>query len=155
MNWVVSCTVCGSSYVYESGQGLPEMCSICSKKEKKERKKTSGVEAEEKKEIISISTSEFKNRKILKTLGIVSHEHIFGIRLNGSSPKKFNMEIALSWAEKVNSGRDLAIGAIEDKTIELGGNAVVGVDLTYSVLGTHQGMVMMLVAAKGTAVVVE
>lgn len=154
MNWVVSCTVCGSSYVYESGQGLPEMCSICSKKEKRQGKKPSEKE-EKRKEIISISTSDFRNRKILKTLGIVSHEHIFGIHLNGSSPKKFNRGTALSWAEKVNSGRDLAIRAIEDKTIDLGGNAVVGVDITYNVLGTHQGMVMMLVVAKGTAVVVE
>jgi uncharacterized protein YbjQ (UPF0145 family) len=29
------------------------------------------------------------------------------------------------------------------------------VDITYNVLGTHSGIVMMLVAAKGTAVVVE
>jgi uncharacterized protein YbjQ (UPF0145 family) len=75
--------------------------------------------------------------------------------LNGADLKKFNREIAVSWAEKVNDGRDLAISSIEDKAIELGGNAVVGVDITYNVLGTHNGIVMMLVAAKGTAVVVE
>ena len=153
MNWVVSCTKCGSSYVYGSGQGLPEMCSLCSKKEGKEGKKISEREGK-RKEIVSISTSEFKNRKILKTLGIVSHEHIFGIHLNGTDPKKVNRG-TLSWTEKVNHGRELSIWAIEDKTVELGGNAVVGVDITYNVLGTHQDMVMMLVAAKGTAVVVE
>ena len=154
MNWVVYCTMCGSSYVYESGQGLPDLCAICSKKGKKEGKRV--LEREQKrKDIVAISTSEFKNRKVVKTLGIVSHEHIFGIHLNGSDLKKFNKEVALSWAEKVNSGRDLAVGAIEDKTLELGGNAVVGVDITYNVLGTHNDMVMMLVAAKGTAVVVE
>jgi uncharacterized protein YbjQ (UPF0145 family) len=146
--------MCGSSYVYESGQGLPDLCAICSKKGKKEGKRV--LEREQKrKDIVAISTSEFKNRKVVKTLGIVSHEHIFGIYLNGSDLKKFNKEVALSWAEKVNSGRDLAVGAIEDKTLELGGNAVVGVDITYNVLGTHNDMVMMLVAAKGTAVVVE
>jgi uncharacterized protein YbjQ (UPF0145 family) len=154
MNWIVSCTVCGNSHVYESGQGLPEICPICSKKEKKEGKKVS-VREEERKDIISISTSEFKNRKILKTLGIVFHEHIFGINLDGSDPKKSNQGTALAWAEGVNHVRELAIHAIEDKTIALGGNAVVGVDITYNVLGTHQGMVMMLVGAKGTAVVVE
>jgi len=154
MNWVVSCTVCGSSYVYESGQGLPEMCPICSKKEKKEGKKVSEREGKGK-GIISISTPEFKNRKILKTLGIVSHEQILGITLDGSDPKKFSKAVVSSWAEKVNNGRDLAISAIEDKAVELGGNAVVGVDIMYNVLGIHQGIVMMLVAAKGTAVVVE
>jgi uncharacterized protein YbjQ (UPF0145 family) len=154
MNWVVYCTSCGSSYVYESGQDLPEICPLCSNRERKEGKKLLKKE-KKKKEIIAISTSEFKNRKVVKTLGIVSHEHIFGINLDGADLRKFNKEVSVSWVEKLNEGRDLAISSIEDKTVELGGNAVVGVDLTYNVLGTHSGIVMMLVAAKGTAVVVE
>ena len=80
MNWVVSCTLCGSSYVYASGQGLPDMCSVCSEKKKKEVKKF--LEKEQKrKEIVAINTSEFANRKITRTLGIVSHEYIFGVSL--------------------------------------------------------------------------
>ena len=154
MNWVVYCTSCGSSYVYESGQGLPDMCPLCADRERKEGRKP--LKREKKRsEVVAISTSEFKNRKVVKTLGIVSHEHIFGVNLDGADLKKFNKEIALSWAERLNEGKDLAISSIEDKTIELGGNAVVGVDITYDVLGTHSGIVMMLVAAKGTAVVVE
>ena len=154
MNWVVYCTICGSSYVYESGQDLPEMCPLCSNRERKEGKKLPKKE-KKKKEIIAISTSEFKNRKVVKTLGIVSHEHIFGINLDGADVRKFNREVSVAWAEKLNEGRDLAISSIEDKTVELGGNAVVGVDLTYNVLGTHSGILVMLIAAKGTAVVVE
>jgi uncharacterized protein YbjQ (UPF0145 family) len=154
MNWVVYCTICGSSYVYESGQGLPEMCPLCSSRDRKEGKKP--LKRDRKRgEIVAISTSEFKNRKVVKTLGIVSHEYIFGVNLDGVDLKRFNKEIAVSWAEKVNEGRDLAISSIEDKASELGGNAVVGVDITYNVLGTHSGIAMMLVAAKGTAVVVE
>ena len=155
MNWVVSCTVCGSSYVYESGQGLPDMCPACSEKGKKEVRKF--LEKEQKrKEIVTISTSEFANRKVLKTLGIVSHEHVFGVGLvKELDLKKFNGGISLSWQEKIKSGRDLAIRSIEDDAIELGGNAVIGVDITYKVLGTHNDMVMMLVGAKGTAVVVD
>ena len=55
----------------------------------------------------------------------------------------------------MNEGRNLAISSIEDRTGELGGNAVVGVDITYNVIGTHSSIVMMLVAENGTAVVVE
>jgi uncharacterized protein YbjQ (UPF0145 family) len=154
MNWVVYCTSCGGSYVYESGKDLPDMCPLCSSKERKEGKKVLKKE-KKKKEIIAISTSEFKNRKVVKTLGIVSYEHIFGVNLDGADLRKFNKEVSVSWAESLNEGRDLAISSLEDKTVELGGNAVVGVDLTYNVLGTHSGIVMMLVAAKGTAVVVE
>jgi len=154
MNWVVSCTLCGSSYVYESGQGLPDMCPVCYEKGKKEVKKF--LEKEQKrKEIVTISTPEFANRKIVKTLGMVSHEHIFGVGLvKELDLAKFNGGIAISWAEKVHGGRDLAIKSIEDETIELGGNAVVGVDIVYKVLGSHNDMVMLLVGAKGTAVVV-
>jgi uncharacterized protein YbjQ (UPF0145 family) len=130
------------------------MCPLCSNKERKEGKKLSKKE-KKRKEVIAISTSEFKNRKVVKTLGIVSHEHIFGINLDGADLRKFNREVAVSWEEKINEGKILAISSIEDKAVELGGNAVVGVDLTYNVLGTHSGIVMMLVAAKGTAVVVE
>ena len=154
MNWVVSCTLCGSSYVYQSGQGLPDMCPVCYEKGKKEVKKF--LEKEQKrKEIVSTSTPEFANRKILKTLGIVSYEHIFGVGLvKELDLAKFNGGIAISWTEKVRSGRDLAIKSVEDEAIELGGNAVVGVDIIYKVLGAHNDMVMMLVGAKGTAVVV-
>ena len=155
MNWVVSCTLCGSSYVYASGQGLPDMCPICSEKKKKEVKKF--LEKEQKrKEIVAINTSEFANRKITRTLGIVSHEYIFGVSLVKELDfKKFNGGIALSWAERVKSGRDLSVKAIEDEAIELGGNGIIGVDVTYQVLGAHNDMVMMLVAAKGTAVVLD
>jgi len=154
MNWVVYCTVCGSSYVYESGQDLPEMCPLCSNKERKEGKKPPRKE-KKRKEIVAISTSEFKNRKVVKTLGIVSHEHVFGVNLDGMDLRKFNREVESTWTERLNEGRELAISSIEEKTGELGGNAVVGVDITYNVLGSQGGMVMVLVAAKGTAVVVE
>ncbi|HMK51156.1 MAG TPA: heavy metal-binding domain-containing protein [Thermodesulfobacteriota bacterium] len=154
MNWVVSCTLCGSSYVYESGQGLPDVCPVCSEKGKKEVKKF--LEKEQKrKEIVSVSTLEFPNRKIMKALGIVTHEHVFGVGLvKELDLAKFNGGISISWTEKVHTGRDLAIRSIEDEAIELGGNAVVGVEIVYKVLGSHNDMVILLVGARGTAVVV-
>jgi uncharacterized protein YbjQ (UPF0145 family) len=155
MNWVVSCTLCGSSSVYESGQGLPDKCPVCFEKAKEEVQKF--LEKDQKrKEIVVISTSEFANHKILKTLGIVSHEHIFGVGLvKELDLAKFNGGISLSWAEKVHSGKVLAIKSIEDEAIELGGNAVVGVEIIYKVFGSHNDMMMLLVGAKGTAVVLD
>ena len=124
---------------------------------KREKRGKKFLEKEQKrKEIVSISTPEFVNRKILKTLGIVFHEHIFGVGLvKELDLAKFNGGIAISWTEKVHSGRDLAIKSIEDEAIELGGNAVVGVEIVYKVLGAHNDMVMLLVGAKGTAVLVD
>ena len=42
---------------------------------------------------------------------------------------------------------------LEERALELGANAVIGVDLDYEVLGQTNGMLM--VSASGTAVVVE
>lgn len=155
MNWVVSCASCGSSYVYESGQGLPDICNACAEKSKKETKKF--LEKEQKrKEIIANHTTDFGGQKILKTLGMVTHEHIFGVGLvQDLDLKRFNGGVSLSWAEKVRSGRDFCIRTIEDEAIELGGNAVIGVDVNYQVLGFHNDMVMWLVVAKGTAVIID
>jgi uncharacterized protein YbjQ (UPF0145 family) len=155
MNWVVSCTACGSSYVYESGQGLPDICPACSEKRKKEVRKF--LEKEQKrKEIITIHTSDFGDRKIVRTLGMVTHEHVFGVGLvQDLDMKRFNGGVSLSWAEKVKSGRELCLRSIEDEAIEMGGNGVVGVEVNYQMLGTHNDMVMWLLSASGTAVMVE
>jgi uncharacterized protein YbjQ (UPF0145 family) len=155
MNWVVSCTGCGSSYVYESGQGLPDICPACSEKRKKEVKKF--LEKEQKrKEILAIHASNFADRKIVRTLGIVTHEHVFGVGLvQDLDLKRFNGGVSISWSEKVKEGRDLCIRSIEDETIEMGGNGVIGVEVDYRVLGTHNDMVMWLVAARGTAVTID
>lgn len=155
MNWVVSCSACGSSYVYKSGQDLPDICPACTEKQKKEVRKF--LEKEQKrKEIMAVPASGLSDRKILKTLGMVTHEHIFGVGLvEDLDLKRFNGGVSLSWAERVRSGRDLCIRTLEDETIERGGNAVIGVDVNYQVLGMHNDMVMWLVVAKGTAVLVE
>jgi uncharacterized protein YbjQ (UPF0145 family) len=68
---------------------------------------------------------------------------------------KFNGGISLSWADKVRNGKVLAVKSIEDEAIELGGNAVVGVEIIYKVMGAHNDMMMLLVGAKGTAVVLD
>lgn len=155
MNWVVSCTACASSYVYESGQGLPDICPSCSEKRKKEVKKF--LEKEQKrKEILAVHAFDFGNRKILKTLGMVTHEHIFGVGLvQDLDLKRFNGGVSISWAEKVKSARDLCVRTLEDEAIEMGGNGVIGVEVDYQVLGMHNDMVMWLVTARGTAVVVD
>ncbi len=48
--------------------------------------------------------------------------------------------------------REEAIGEMQQKALELGGNAVIGVDLDYEVLGQNGSMLM--VSASGTAVTV-
>jgi len=49
----------------------------------------------------------------------------------------------------------LSLRAIKDETIEMGGNAVLGVDFACQVLGTQNDMMVLLIGAKGTAVFLE
>ncbi|OGP75047.1 MAG: hypothetical protein A2V86_05610 [Deltaproteobacteria bacterium RBG_16_49_23] len=106
--------------------------------------------------MITVHASDFANRKIVRTLGIVTHEHIFGVGLvQDLDLKRFNGGVSISWEEKVRGGRDLCIRSIEDEAIEMGGNGVIGVDVIYQVLSTHNDMVMWLVAARGTAVIID
>ena len=154
MNWVVSCLACGSSYVQEAGKGLPELCSVCSQKGKGEEI-TPAEKEQGRQRILSVSTSGFANRNIVKTLGLVSHEHVFSFNLKRVDQEKFNEAIAPSLVEKISSGKELSIRAIEEETADRGGNAVVGVDITYELLAIHRDMVMVLVGVKGTAVVID
>jgi uncharacterized protein YbjQ (UPF0145 family) len=152
MNWIVTCNLCGSSYVYGSGQGLPDLCPVCTEKGKKDTKKYLDKE-KKRKEIVAFTLSELPDREIKKTLGLVSHEEILGVGLSRElDPEKFRGGIALAWSEKVRSVRELSLRAIKDDAIELGGNAILGVDFACQVLGTHSDMMILLIGAKGTAV---
>ena len=155
MNWVVTCNLCGSSYVYASGLGLPDLCPTCSEKGKKESRKF--LEKERKrKEISAFSLSELPDRKTVKTLGLVSHEEIIGTGLTKELDlEKFRGGMALDWKERVRTAKEFSLRAIKDEALELGGNAILGVELTYQVLGTYNDTMIMLVCAKGTAVLLE
>jgi uncharacterized protein YbjQ (UPF0145 family) len=155
VSWVVTCTQCGKSAVYESGGGTPDVCPACAEKGKKEVKRF--LEKEQKRrDIIAVGSAEVGPRKIKGVHGVVSDERIFGMGLaRDLDLDKFNGGIALTWTEKIKKARELCIRSLEDEAIERGANAVVGIDLCYEALGTHNGMLMILVAAKGTAVTLE
>ena len=53
----------------------------------------------------------------------------------------------------LNDARETAVAEMTDKAADLGGNAVIGVDIDYETVGTNGSMLM--VTAAGTAVVVE
>jgi len=155
MNWVVTCNSCGSSYVYESGQGLPDLCKVCSEKGKKDAKRF--LEKEKKRqEIIAFSLLELPDRKVTKTLGLVSHEEIIGVGLTRDlNPETFMGGMALAWQEKFKSAKDFSVRAIRDEALELGGNAILGVEFSYHVLGNHNDMMILMVGARGTAVLLS
>ena len=57
-----------------------------------------------------------------------------------------------SYEDELTKARDAAMREMEQRALEMGANAVVGIDLDYEVLGDNNGMLMVTVS--GTAVTV-
>jgi uncharacterized protein YbjQ (UPF0145 family) len=105
--------------------------------------------------MILSTTPTLEGRPIREYKGIVTGEAILGANLFkdlfagirdivGGRSATYERELA--------NARQVALDEMADRARQLGGNAVVGVDLDYEVLGTNNGMLM--VSASGTAVVV-
>ena len=56
-----------------------------------------------------------------------------------------------TYEEELVNARTRAIAEMESRAVQLGANAVVGVDIDYEVLGSGNGMLMVTVS--GTAVI--
>ena len=105
--------------------------------------------------MFSTTTNTVEDRPVREYLGIVTGEVIVGANLfrdlfasitdivGGRSGK---------YEDVLARARKEAISEMEAEAAKLGGNAVVGVDLDYEVLGQNGSMLM--VSASGTAVVI-
>ncbi len=103
--------------------------------------------------MIVTTTAMVEGRPVRHYLGIVTGEVIVGANLfrdifasitdivGGRSGK---------YEEVLSRARNQAISEMKAQALELGGNAVIGVDLDYEVLGTNGSMLM--VSVSGTAV---
>lgn len=103
--------------------------------------------------MIVTTTALVEGRPVKEYLGIVTGEVIVGANIfrdlfasitdivGGRSGK---------YEEVLSRARDQAISEMKGQALERGGNAVVGVDLDYEVLGSNGSMLM--VSASGTAV---
>jgi len=112
-------------------------------------------QCEEKQFMFSTTTNTIEGRPAREYLGIVTGEVIVGANLfrdlfasitdivGGRSGK---------YEDVLARARKEAIAEMEAEAARLGGNAVVGVDLDYEVLGQNGSMLM--VSASGTAVVI-
>jgi uncharacterized protein YbjQ (UPF0145 family) len=102
------------------------------------------------------TTNTVEGKKIVKYLGLVSGEAILGANIF----KDFFAGIrdivggrSASYERELRQAKDIAVNEMMDQARNLGGNAVLAVDLDYETLG--QGGSMLMVSASGTAVVLE
>ncbi|EES49328.1 putative heavy metal-binding protein [Clostridium botulinum] len=106
--------------------------------------------------MIITTTPSIEGKNILEYKGVVFGEVISGVNFI----KDFAAGLSNFFGGRSNTYEDELIGArekamkeMENRAIQMGANAVVGVDIDYEVLGSDNGMLM--VTASGTAVYCE
>jgi len=106
--------------------------------------------------VIVTTTPGIEGRKITRYIGIVTGEAILGANVFKdlfATVRDIVGGRSATYEAELQKARDIALKEMEGRAQAMGANAVVGVDLDYEVLGQNNGMLM--VAASGTAVVVE
>lgn len=102
------------------------------------------------------TTPSVEGRRITRYCGIVAGEAILGANLFKDLFAGIRDLVggrSATYERELQRAREIAMTELQQRAVELGANAVVGVDLDYEVLGQGNGMLM--VSASGTAVVVE
>jgi uncharacterized protein YbjQ (UPF0145 family) len=155
MEWTVKCKFCHNSFTFEGGEALPDSCPSCTKRANTDVRQF--LENQKKRsEFVAVSTPEVCGRKVGKSLGVVMTEQVVGFKISGELDlSKFNGGMALSLADKLIKGREWAIRTLTDDALAMGANGLVGIDIRYESLGVKEEVLMVLVYAKGTAVIVE
>lgn len=154
-----NCPSCGAEY---DDLGLPLYEIDCIKC--KTTFKTTRVVAEEARpltpsgaeRIIVTATHTVEGQKIKKYLGLVSGEALMGANIVKDLFASITDVIggrASAYEKEFKLARKIAIEEMIDEALQLGANAVVGVDLDYETVGGTA--TMLLVSATGTAVILE
>ena len=103
--------------------------------------------------MIVTTTPAIEGRRITRYCGIVAGEAILGANVFKDLFAGIRDLVggrSATYERELQRARDLALREMEEKARAAGGNAVVGVDLDYEVIGT--GSSMLMVSVSGTAV---
>ena len=106
--------------------------------------------------MIVTTTQSIEGKRIQSYCGVVAGEAILGANLFKDMFAGIRDLVggrSGTYERELQKARDIAMEELQQRAIELGANAVVGVDLDYEVMGQTNGMLM--VSASGTAVIVE
>jgi len=100
------------------------------------------------------TTSVLDGKPVSKYLGVVTGEAIIGANVFRdllASVRDIVGGRSATYERALAEAREVALAEMQQRAQELGGNAVIGIDLDYEVLGQNNGMLM--VSCSGTAVV--
>ena len=101
------------------------------------------------------TTPSFEGKTITRYCGVVAGEAVLGANVFKdmfASIRDIVGGRSGTYEKELRKARQIALDELAEQALELGANAVVGIDIDYEVLGEKNGMLM--VSASGTAVIV-
>jgi uncharacterized protein YbjQ (UPF0145 family) len=108
--------------------------------------------------MIIVTTPSLEGRRITKYLGLVSGEAILGANIFRDLFAGIRDIVggrSAAYETELRKAKTIALEEMQDEAEQLGGNAVVGVDLDYETITMGSGGGMLMVSASGTAVQLE
>ena len=102
------------------------------------------------------TTPNLEGKRVTKYCGVVAGEAILGANMFKDLFAGIRDLVggrSSTYERELQKARDIAMEELQHRAKEAGGNAVIGIDLDYEVMGEKNGMLM--VSVSGTAVVVE
>ena len=106
--------------------------------------------------MIVTTTPHIEGRRITKYCGVVAGEAVLGANMVKDMFAGIRDLVggrSGTYERELQRARHIAFEELEARAASAGGNAVVGVDIDYEVLGKENGMLM--VSVSGTAVVAD
>jgi len=106
--------------------------------------------------MIITTTPSIEGKTIVKYLGIVTSEAVVGANIFRdlfASIRDIVGGRTSSYEGVLRRAKESALKEIQTNALEMGANAVVGIDLDYETVGSNGSMLM--VTASGTAVIIE
>jgi len=106
--------------------------------------------------MIVTTTPNIEGKRIVEYRGVIAGEAIVGANIFRDLFASITDIVggrSGAYEQALKGARDTAFAELEDAARRAGGNAVVGVDIDYEVVGKSGSMLM--VSVSGTAVVVE
>ena len=108
--------------------------------------------------MLVVTTPDLQGFTIRRYIGVVTGEAILGANIFRDFFAGIRDIVggrSAAYEQELRKARDIAIAEMSAQAEQLGGNAVIGVDLDYESIQMGQGGGMLMVSASGTAVEID
>lgn len=101
--------------------------------------------------ILISTTNTIEGRPVAQYLGIVAGETVLGVNAFKDIAAGFRNLVggrSGKYEEELRSGREIAVSEMAQQAMQMGADAIIGVDIDYETVGGQ----MLMITASGTAV---